>query len=321
MDRVLLALPRRTWFDSRWTRGWLAAAVLGVAIATALLVPTRLSPCPFRRPGRPCSAPGLRAVGDLFPGIGESLGAFERFVGLGQAFAKALAQPRALFLILANVAVCRGGLPRAAGSGPVSAKGDSPMLSWLRDMSSTRSRGSLLALVSGGDPAVLVAPARSALGADPPPAAPAEARPLAARPALPRRCRATTGIELTPIDRDSAVESIEILDGEDEALVNGKPFSAGELTAFLGDDGRLLAEILNLSDSERRNRLGHVEGGAKEESPWTKARSRPSRPKRVRWAAFRGRRMGRSRRSRRRSTAIRRRRPRLVRRIDRDRAR
>jgi hypothetical protein len=73
------------------------------------------------------------------------------------------------------------------------------------------------------------------------------------------------GIELTPIGRDSAVESIEILDGEDEALVNGKPFTAKELEAFLGADGKALAEIVALSDRERRVRLGWKEESADEE--------------------------------------------------------
>lgn len=104
VERVLLALPRRTWLDSRWTKGWLAAAVLGVALATALLVPTVFALARIAGPAALLSA-WASAVGDLFLGIGESFGAFERFVGLGQAFAKALAQPRALFLILANVAV------------------------------------------------------------------------------------------------------------------------------------------------------------------------------------------------------------------------
>ena len=64
------------------------------------------------------------------------------------------------------------------------------------------------------------------------------------------------GIELAPIERDSAVESIRLEDGESEALVNGKSFSAEELKAFLGADGVLLAELLSLSDDERRRRLG-----------------------------------------------------------------
>jgi hypothetical protein len=67
------------------------------------------------------------------------------------------------------------------------------------------------------------------------------------------------GIELTPLDRDSAVESIELLDGENEALVNGKPFSRQELEAFLGADGKAIAELLELSDAERRAAVGYKE--------------------------------------------------------------
>ena len=65
------------------------------------------------------------------------------------------------------------------------------------------------------------------------------------------------GIELSPIASDSAVASIELLDDEDEALVNGKAFSRQELEAFLGEDGKEIAALLGLSSEDRRARLGH----------------------------------------------------------------
>ncbi|MGE0639256.1 MAG: polymer-forming cytoskeletal protein [Thermoanaerobaculia bacterium] len=79
------------------------------------------------------------------------------------------------------------------------------------------------------------------------------------------------GIELTPIERDSAVETIRLEDGENEALVNGKSFSAGELRAFLGDDGDRLARLLTLSDEARRHELGV--GEEDEEETWVTPRA------------------------------------------------
>lgn len=91
------------------------------------------------------------------------------------------------------------------------------------------------------------------------------------------------GVELTPTERDSAVESIRLEDGESEALVNGKSFSADELKAFLGADGSLLADLLALSDEERRRRLGIVpEDETEEGEVWVAPRApRAPRPPRV----------------------------------------
>jgi hypothetical protein len=98
--------------------------VLGVALATALLVPTVFALARIAGPATLLNA-WASAVGDLFLGIGESFGAFERFVGLGQAFAKALAQPRALFLILANVAVATAAFRGLLALAPSPRKGTS----------------------------------------------------------------------------------------------------------------------------------------------------------------------------------------------------
>ncbi|MEO8276271.1 MAG: polymer-forming cytoskeletal protein, partial [Thermoanaerobaculia bacterium] len=63
-------------------------------------------------------------------------------------------------------------------------------------------------------------------------------------------------IELRPIENDSVVRSIELADGESEASVNGKAFSAAELSAFLGKDGELVAELAALDAEGRREALG-----------------------------------------------------------------
>lgn len=63
-------------------------------------------------------------------------------------------------------------------------------------------------------------------------------------------------IRLRPIDGDPAIRSIELEDGEEEATVNGKTFSADELRAFLGKDGELVSELAALDTDQRRAALG-----------------------------------------------------------------
>jgi hypothetical protein len=115
-DRVLAVLPRRAWLDSPWTRAWLVAALLAVAVSSALLVPTAFAAA---RIAGPATILGfwIGAVGDLFSGIGRSFGAWERLADLSRALAVALAQPRALLLLAANL-----GLAVAAFRGLLSLK-------------------------------------------------------------------------------------------------------------------------------------------------------------------------------------------------------
>jgi hypothetical protein len=107
VDRVMASLPgvrRRSWFDSRWTRAALAAALVGVALSTALLVPTAFSALRAAGPGTILST-WIGAVADLFAGIGASLGTWERLAGISRAFGVALAQPKALLILVANAAL------------------------------------------------------------------------------------------------------------------------------------------------------------------------------------------------------------------------
>jgi hypothetical protein len=62
---------------------------------------------------------------------------------------------------------------------------------------------------------------------------------------------------LEPRDPASAVRTIEI-EGDD-VLVNGKRFDEDELAAFLGADGELVADLVELSDDERLAALGFPE--------------------------------------------------------------
>lgn len=102
--RVLVALPPRSWFDSSWNRAGLAAALAVVALAAALLVPTALSLARLAGPAAVLSL-WIGAVADLFSGLGESLGAWGRLADLGRAAGRALAEPRALALLAANIAL------------------------------------------------------------------------------------------------------------------------------------------------------------------------------------------------------------------------
>lgn len=69
-------------------------------------------------------------------------------------------------------------------------------------------------------------------------------------------------IRLRPVEGDPAIRSIELEDGEEEAAVNGKSFTAEELRAFLGKDGELIAELAALDGAARRAALGLDEDGA-----------------------------------------------------------
>ncbi len=62
---------------------------------------------------------------------------------------------------------------------------------------------------------------------------------------------------LEPHDATSAVRTIEI-DGDD-VLVNGKRFDEAELAGFLGKDGELVRDLLDLDESERLAALGMPE--------------------------------------------------------------
>lgn len=107
VDRVMAALPHRSWLDSRWSRVALAAAMLAVALTSALALPAAIS---LLRLAGPATILGywIGGVSDLFAAIGESLSAFERLAGVGRALAKALAEPRALALLLANILLAAG---------------------------------------------------------------------------------------------------------------------------------------------------------------------------------------------------------------------
>lgn len=107
VDRVMSVLPRRSWLDSGWTRFSLAAAMLAVALTSALVLPAAIS---LLRLAGPATILGywIGGVSDLFAAIGESLSAFDRLAGVGRALAKGLAEPRALALLLANILLAAG---------------------------------------------------------------------------------------------------------------------------------------------------------------------------------------------------------------------
>ena len=63
------------------------------------------------------------------------------------------------------------------------------------------------------------------------------------------------GIRLWPHDEGSTIRSIEITD-DDEVVINGKEFDAEEAADFLGRDGELVRELVELDVDGRRDALG-----------------------------------------------------------------
>ena len=99
-----------------------------------------------------------------------------------------------------------------------------------------------------------------------PPSPPASSAHLAAS-ALAERYSAealSDAVLLRPRGESSAVRSIEITE-DGEVLVNGKEFTADELAAFLGDDGRRLAELSELDFEELTAAFGLVDRSAADE--------------------------------------------------------
>jgi len=101
-----------------------------------------------------------------------------------------------------------------------------------------------------------------------PPAAASEASEAAVQPsgpgaALLERYTAealSDAVLLRPIETGGLVRSIELTD-DGEILLNGKEFDRDELEGFLGDDGRLVAELAEMEPDEIRASLGlEVEG-------------------------------------------------------------
>ena len=100
-----------------------------------------------------------------------------------------------------------------------------------------------------------------------PPPLPAEPDGAPAARALGERYTAealSDAVLLRPRGESSAVRSIELTE-DGEVLVNGKEFAADELTAFLGDDGRRLAELSELDFDELVAAFGLGDHGARVE--------------------------------------------------------
>ncbi|MEO8277652.1 MAG: hypothetical protein ABI639_15675 [Thermoanaerobaculia bacterium] len=102
--RVMAALPRRTWLDSRWSRGSLVAALLGVTAAAGLLVPALL---PLVRLVSPAELLNLwiGAVADLASHVSSGLSTWGAFASAGRSLGKAFVLPQFLSLIALNAAL------------------------------------------------------------------------------------------------------------------------------------------------------------------------------------------------------------------------
>lgn len=102
--RVMAALPRRSWLDSRWSRALLAAALLAVAVAAGLLLPTVV---PLARLVGPASVLNLwiGSVADLMSHLTVGVTTWSAFASVGRVLGRALALPPLLALLALNAAL------------------------------------------------------------------------------------------------------------------------------------------------------------------------------------------------------------------------
>jgi len=102
--RVMLALPRRSWLDSRWSRGTLVAALAGVAVAVGILIPALL---PLVRLVGPAGVLNLwiSSVADLFSHLSAGISTWSAFVSAGRVLGRALALPPFAGLLALNAAL------------------------------------------------------------------------------------------------------------------------------------------------------------------------------------------------------------------------
>jgi len=102
--RVMSALPRRSWLDSRWSRGGLVAALAAVAVALGILVPAFL---PLVRLVGPAGVLNLwiGSMADLLSRLGAGISTWSAVASAGQALARALALPPFLGLLALNAAL------------------------------------------------------------------------------------------------------------------------------------------------------------------------------------------------------------------------
>ena len=107
--RVLSALPRRSWLDSRWSRATLVAALAAVAVAGGLLVPALL---PLVRLAGPAAVLNLwiSSMADLLSHVGTGVSTWSACASVGRVLGHALALPPLSGLLVLNAALALAAL-------------------------------------------------------------------------------------------------------------------------------------------------------------------------------------------------------------------
>lgn len=111
VSRVMFALPRRSWLDSRWARTLLVAALAAVAIAAGLLLPVV---GPVARWVGPAELLNLwiGSIAALATHLSSGLTTWNALASAGQSLAHAFSLPPLVGLLLFNallaVAALRG---------------------------------------------------------------------------------------------------------------------------------------------------------------------------------------------------------------------
>ncbi len=102
--RVMSALPRGSWLDSRWSRGSLVAALTAVALAVGILLPALL---PLVRLVGPAGVIHLwiGSVADLLAHLSAGISTWSAFASAGRVLGRALALPPFAGLLALNAAL------------------------------------------------------------------------------------------------------------------------------------------------------------------------------------------------------------------------
>lgn len=118
IDRVMIQVARRAWFERRWARWTLAASLAAAALAAGLLIPAMASLGRLVAPSEILSL-WIRAVADLSIRFGEGLGYWQQWMRTGTSLGRALARPEIAALLAANAGLAWFALRRltALGSG------------------------------------------------------------------------------------------------------------------------------------------------------------------------------------------------------------
>jgi hypothetical protein len=102
--RVMAVLPRRSWLESRWSRGMMVAALAAVAISAGFLIPALL---PLVRLVGPAGVLNLwiSSIADLIAHLTTGIATWSAFASVGRVLGRALALPPFLGLFALNAAL------------------------------------------------------------------------------------------------------------------------------------------------------------------------------------------------------------------------